>query len=125
MEFLFQQNAFIFLNTPYQSLLCRYPLTRKAKPMKNALSTVTKLSNADWLKNSEWMLDLVKTPQPSFEKPLPLPFQSRLIRVDEINEEGHQAYRQALANVYGTLDAEQAVRFLYLLCGSASGVELS
>lgn len=79
--------------------------------MKNALSTVTKLSNADWLKNSEWMLDLVKTPQPSFEKPLPLPFQSRLIRVDEINEEGHQAYRQALANVYGTLDAEQAVRF--------------
>ena len=92
--------------------------------MKNALSTVTKLSNADWLKNSEWMLDLVKTPQPSFEKPLPLPFQSRLIRVDEINEEGHQAYRQALANVYGTLDAEQAVRFLYLLCGSASGVEL-
>lgn len=92
--------------------------------MKNALSTVTKLSNADWLKNSEWMLDLIKTPQPCFEKPLSLSFQSRLIRVDEINEEGHQAYRQALANVYATLDAAQAVRFLYVLCGSASGVEL-
>ena len=92
--------------------------------MKNALSTVTKLSNADWLQNAEWLLDLVKTPQPNFEKPLPLSFQSRLIRVDEINEEGHQAYRQALANVYATLDSEQKVRFLYLLCGSASGVEL-
>lgn len=126
MEFLFQQNAFIFLNTPYHSTIAIVSLSahEKGKAMKNALSTVTKLSNADWLKNSEWMLDLVKTPQPSFEKPLPLPFQSRLIRVDEINEEGHQAYRQALANVYGTLDAEQAVRFLYLLCGSASGVEL-
>lgn len=126
MEFLFQQNAFIFLNTPYHSTIAIVSLSahEKGKAMKNALSTVTKLSNADWLKNSEWMLDLVKTPQPSFEKPLPLPFQSRLIRVDEINEEGHQAYRQALGNVYGTLDAEQAVRFLYLLCGSASGVEL-
>ena len=41
----------------------------------------------------------------------------RLIRLDEINEEGHQAYRQALANVYATLDANQPVRLLYLLDG--------
>ncbi|WP_022653879.1 ATPase [Aquaspirillum serpens] len=92
--------------------------------MKNTLTTVTRLSNADWLNNSAWLQDLVKMPQPSFEKPSPLSFNSRLIRVDEINEEGHQAYRQALANVYATLDSQQAVRFLYLLCGSASGVEL-
>jgi hypothetical protein len=49
---------------------------------------------------------------------------SRLIRLDEINEDGYQAYRQALANVYATLDPEQAVRFLYLLDGSPSGVAL-
>lgn len=48
----------------------------------------------------------------------------RLIRLDEINEEGHQAYRQALANVYATLDASQPVRLLYLLDGGPSGVNL-
>ena len=48
----------------------------------------------------------------------------RLIRLDEINEEGHQAYRQALANVYATLDPQQPVRLLYVLDGSASGVSL-
>lgn len=48
----------------------------------------------------------------------------RLIRLDEINEEGHQAYRQALANVYATLDASQPVRLLYLLDGGPNGVNL-
>lgn len=49
---------------------------------------------------------------------------SLLIRLDEINEERHQAYRQALANVYATLDSEQPVRLLYLLDGGPSGVAL-
>lgn len=48
----------------------------------------------------------------------------RLIRLDEINEEGHQAYRQALANVYATLDANQPVRLFYLLDGGPNGVQL-
>ena len=48
----------------------------------------------------------------------------RLIRLDEINEEGHQAYRQALANVYASLDSEQPVRLLYLLDGGPTGVNL-
>ena len=50
--------------------------------------------------------------------------QLRLIRLDEINEEGHQAYRQALANVYASLDASQPVRLLYLLDGGPNGVHL-
>lgn len=48
----------------------------------------------------------------------------RLIRLDEINEEGHQAYRQALANVYATLDPAEPVRLLYLLDGGPTGVNL-
>lgn len=48
----------------------------------------------------------------------------RLIRLDEINEEGHQAYRQALANVYATLDPAEPVRLLYLLDGGPMGVSL-
>ncbi|MBP8029215.1 MAG: hypothetical protein KAY73_04645, partial [Giesbergeria sp.] len=48
----------------------------------------------------------------------------RLIRLDEINEERHQAYRQALANVYASLDSEQPVRLLYLLDGGPTGVNL-
>ena len=48
----------------------------------------------------------------------------RLIRLDEINEERHQAYRQALANVYATLDPDQPMRLLYLLDGGPSGVNL-
>ncbi len=49
---------------------------------------------------------------------------ARLIRLDEINEERHQAYRQALANVYASLDASQPVRLLYLLDGGPNGVHL-
>ena len=48
----------------------------------------------------------------------------RLIRLDEINEQRHQAYRQALANVYATLDPDQPVRLLYLLDGGPTGVDL-
>lgn len=48
----------------------------------------------------------------------------RLIRLAEINEEGHQAYRQALTNVYATLDASQPARLLYLLDGGPTGVNL-
>lgn len=48
----------------------------------------------------------------------------RLIHLDEINEEGHQAYRQALTNVYATLDPTQPVRLLYLLDGGSTGVNL-
>lgn len=50
--------------------------------------------------------------------------QVRLIRLDEINEERHQAYRQALANVYATLDPDQPVRLLYLLDGGPTGINL-
>lgn len=50
--------------------------------------------------------------------------QVRLIRLDEINEEAHQAYRQALANVYASMDATQPVRLLYLLDGGPTGVNL-
>lgn len=49
---------------------------------------------------------------------------TRLIRLDEINEERHLAYRQALANVYASLDASQPVRLLYLLDGGPGGVNL-
>lgn len=54
------------------------------------------------------------TPHLRFEPAIAHSPQTRLIRLDEINEDGHQAYRQALANVYATLDPEQNVRFLYL-----------
>lgn len=48
----------------------------------------------------------------------------RLIRLDEINDEKHQAYRQALANVYAALDPGQNARLVYLLEGSPKGVAL-
>lgn len=50
--------------------------------------------------------------------------QIRLIRLDEINEERHQTYQQALANVYASMDCTQAARLLYLLDGSPDGVHL-
>ena len=44
---------------------------------------------------------LTQTPALRFGVPMAQPAPHvRLIRLDEINEEGHQAYRQALANVY-------------------------
>lgn len=67
---------------------------------------------------------LLQAPALTFELPLIQSRQVRLIRLDEINEERHQAYRQALSNVYATLDAELDVRLLYLMVGEPSGVAL-
>ncbi len=68
---------------------------------------------------------LTQMPALRFGLPMVQPSpQVRLIRLDEINEERHQAYRQALANVYATLDPDQPVRLLYLLDGGPTGVNL-
>ena len=68
---------------------------------------------------------LTQIPALRFGVPMTQPSpQVRLIRLDEINEERHQAYRQALANVYATLDPNQPVRLLYLLDGGPTGVNL-
>ena len=68
---------------------------------------------------------LTQMPALRFGAPIAQPSpQVRLIRLDEINEERHQAYRQALANVYATLDPDQPVRLLYLLDGGPTGVNL-
>ncbi len=48
----------------------------------------------------------------------------RLMRVEEINDEKTCAYRNALANVYATLEYEQGVQFIYLLDCSLEGVSL-
>ncbi|MCG9105644.1 hypothetical protein LH433_02585 [Laribacter hongkongensis] len=60
---------------------------------------------------------LLHAPALIFERPLLQSRQVRLIRLDEINEERYQAYRQALSNVYATLDVELNVRLLYLMVG--------
>lgn len=67
---------------------------------------------------------LQQSPHLGFVTPLQANARTRLIRLDEINEENHQAYRQALANVYASLDPASPVRLLYLLDGSPSGVRL-
>lgn len=68
---------------------------------------------------------LTQTPALRFGVPMAQPNPHvRLIRLDEINEEHHQAYRQALANVYASLDSDQPVRLLYLLDGGPTGVNL-
>ncbi|MFM4962145.1 hypothetical protein ACEUBT_00005 [Aeromonas bivalvium] len=48
----------------------------------------------------------------------------RLMRVEEINDEKTCAYRNALANVYATLEYEQGVQFIYLLDCNLEGVSL-
>lgn len=55
--------------------------------------------------------------------PLLLP-NLRLMRVEEINDEKTSAYRNALANVYATLEYEQGIQFVYLLDCSMDGVSL-
>lgn len=67
---------------------------------------------------------LLQAPDLTFDLPLVQSPQVRLIRLDEINEERHQAYRQALSNVYATLDAELKVRLLYLMVGEPTGIAL-
>lgn len=90
------------------------------------MNTLTKQAVLPTLQ-AGWLKHLIETPALSFSvpsKPAIPTTQARLIRLDEINEEGHQAYRQALANVYATLDAKQNVRLLYMIDGSPSGVAL-
>lgn len=72
----------------------------------------------------QWLQSFAQLPTPQFATPVVLPCEARLIRLDEINEEHHHAYQQALANVYATLDAQQPVRLLYLLDGTPTGVSL-
>lgn len=55
--------------------------------------------------------------------PLLLP-NLRLMRVEEINDEKTSAYRNALANVYATLEYELGIQFVYLLDCSLDGVSL-
>jgi hypothetical protein len=71
-----------------------------------------------------WLEQLTQLPALRFGLPTGAMADVRLIRLGQINEEGHQAYRQALANVYASFDPEQAVRFFYLLDGGPSGVAL-
>lgn len=71
----------------------------------------------------DWLHDVERLKLPLVVPTAALP-DIRLIRLDEINEEGHQAYRQALANVYASLDATKPVRLLYVLDGNPSGVKL-
>lgn len=72
----------------------------------------------------DWLQDLIQPPALSFSPARISQPQVRLIRLDEINDEGHQAYRQALANVFASLDPNVPVRLVYLLDGSPSGVAL-
>lgn len=73
---------------------------------------------------NDWFQSLVQPPSLGFGLPAETIPNVRLIRLDEINEEHHQAYRQALANVYATLDPAQRVRLLYVLDGGPNGVAL-
>lgn len=83
---------------------------------------ITSLNQTDWgqfcMQPISLHLNTAVTTTPE-SKPI-----VRLIRLDEINEEGHQAYRQALTNVYATLDPTQPVRLLYLLDAGPAGVNL-
>lgn len=71
-----------------------------------------------------WFQNLIKSPVLRFDAPVTIRTSTRLIRLDEINEENHQAYRHALANVYASLDPANPVHLLYLLDGSPNGVDL-
>ena len=76
------------------------------------------------LSQDQWLHSLVQPPALQFGAPAQVQPALRLIRLDEINEEGHQAYRQALANVYASLNPSDPVRLLYLLDGSPQGIAL-
>lgn len=84
-------------------------------------------SNAAMVHGSQddaWFQSLIQAPTLNFGAPATTEPAVRLIRLDEINDEKHQAYRQALANVYAALDPEQNMRLLYILDGSPRGVAL-
>lgn len=69
-------------------------------------------------------LTLTQSPQLNLSSVLGNIKSAHLIRLDEINAEGHQAYRQALANVYAALDPNQQARLVYLLDSNHEGVSL-
>lgn len=69
-------------------------------------------------------LTLTQSPQLTLSSTLGSIKSANLIRLDEINAEGHQAYRQALANVYSALNPDQSARLIYLLDSSHKGVSL-
>lgn len=71
-----------------------------------------------------WLNNFTTPTRIDFAHPTKIQPLVRLIRLDEINEEKHQVYRQALVNVYASLNPEEQVRMLYLLEGSANGVNL-
>lgn len=86
-------------------------------------NTITSLHHTQWSQRLIQPMDLEWSAAPTVLPGAAVPA-VRLIRLDEINEEGHQAYRQALTNVYASLDAGQPVRLLYLLDGGPNGVHL-
>lgn len=87
--------------------------------MNNNTSHAVRLSNQD-----SWLQSLIETPEFSFFAPITNNSSVRLIRLDEINEDGHKAYSQALANVYATLPPDQSIRLAYILDGRPTGVSL-
>lgn len=87
--------------------------------MTNEMPLLALPAQANVLLNS-----FLQAPAISFSAPATVKPTTRLIRLDEINEEGHHAYRQALANVYASLDPAEPVRLLYLLDGGPGDANL-
>lgn len=58
---------------------------------------------ADMQQNLTWLKSFTAPQEVSFSAVAKLQPSVQLIRLDEINEEQHQVYRQALVNVYASL----------------------
>lgn len=71
-----------------------------------------------------WLNNFIVPTHIDFTHPAQVNSYVHLIRLDEINEESHQVYRQALVNVYASLDPDEPVHMLYLLEGSSGGINL-
>jgi hypothetical protein len=67
---------------------------------------------------------LAVPPNPKARDADAAPAEGQLIRVREIFEGEAGGYRQALANVYATLDAGSSVRLVYMIEGGPEGIEL-
>lgn len=87
-------------------------------------STQKKITVRSILEENSHLKQLINPPEFQFLNQTLAEAEINLIRLDEINEEEHQAYRQSLANVFATLEAKEKVRLIYVLDGSASGVSL-
>jgi hypothetical protein len=86
--------------------------------------TMMKMTDAILGVGSDLLQDIKSLSVPALAQiPLLLP-NIRLMRVEEINDEKSCAYRNALANVYATLEFEQGVQFIYLLDCGLEGVSL-